>query len=91
MFLIPPSPRLRRFHVHWLNFLFISATIVRGSLKYQNKLAFQISLCHRSKIIVNQNEWKFTQSGGGGNSAEYMQEWETTIRNNFLFKVGWNV
>ena len=22
MFLIPPSPRLRRFHVHWLNFLF---------------------------------------------------------------------
>ena len=24
MFLIPPSPRLRRFHVHWLNFLFIS-------------------------------------------------------------------
>ena len=31
----------------------------RRSLKYQNKMSFQISLCHRSKImiIVNQNEW----------------------------------
>ena len=29
----------------------------RGSLTYQNKMSFQISLCHRSKIIVDQNEW----------------------------------
>ena len=27
-------------------------------------MSFQILLCHRSKIIVNQNEWKFTQIGG---------------------------
>ena len=25
--------------------------------KYQNEMSFQISLCHRSKIIMNQNEW----------------------------------
>ena len=35
-------------------------------LKILNKMSFQISLCHRSKIIVNQTEWKFTQRGGGG-------------------------
>ena len=35
-------------------------------LKIQNKMSFQISLCHRSKIIVNQTEWKFTQRGEGG-------------------------
>ena len=28
-------------------------------------MSFQISLCHCSKIIVNQTEWKFTQRGGG--------------------------
>ena len=28
-------------------------------------MSFQISLCHRSKIIVNQNEWKFTHTGEG--------------------------
>ena len=33
---------------------------------YQNKISFQISLCDRSKIIVNQTEWKFTQIGGRG-------------------------
>ena len=30
----------------------------------KNKLSFQISLCRRSKIIVNQTEWKFAQRGG---------------------------
>ena len=35
-------------------------------LKILNKMSFQISLCHRSKIIVNQTEWKFTQRGGEG-------------------------
>ena len=41
----------------------------RRSLKYQNKMSSQISLCHPSKIIVNQDEWKFTQrSGEGGDS-----------------------
>ena len=29
-------------------------------------MLFKISLCHRSKIIVNQTELKFTQRGGGG-------------------------
>ena len=29
-------------------------------------MSFQISLCHRSKIILNQTEWKFTQKGGAG-------------------------
>ena len=29
----------------------------KWSLKYQNKMSFQISLCDRSKIIINQNEW----------------------------------
>ena len=29
-------------------------------------MSFQIAVCHRSKIIVNQNEWLFTQMGGGG-------------------------
>ena len=38
----------------------------RRSLKYQNKMSFQISLCRRAKIIVNQNEWKLTQMGRGG-------------------------
>ena len=38
----------------------------RRSLKYQNKMSFQISLFHRAKIVVNQNEWKFIQGGGGG-------------------------
>ena len=33
-------------------------------LKILNKMSFQISLCHRSKIIVNQTEWKFTERGG---------------------------
>ena len=28
-------------------------------------MSFQISLCHRAKIIVNQNEWKLTQMGRG--------------------------
>ena len=36
------------------------------SLKYQNKISFQISLCHRVKIIVNQNELELTQMGVGG-------------------------
>ena len=40
----------------------------KRSLKYQNKISFQISLCDRSKIIVNQTEWKFTQRAGRGNS-----------------------
>ena len=35
-------------------------------LKILNKMSFQISLCHRSKIIVNQTEWKFIQIGGEG-------------------------
>ena len=44
----------------------------KRSLKYQNKMSFQISLCDRSKIIVNQTEWKFTQRGGwGGNSEQF--------------------
>ena len=34
-------------------------------LKILKKSSFQFSLCHRSKIIVNQTEWKFTQRGGG--------------------------
>ena len=34
-------------------------------LKILNKMSFQISLCHRSKIIVNQTEWKFTRGGEG--------------------------
>ena len=38
----------------------------KRSLKYQNKMSFQISPCDRSKIIVNQTEWKFTQRGGEG-------------------------
>ena len=38
----------------------------KRSLKYQNKKSFQISLCDRSKITVNQTEWKFTQRRGGG-------------------------
>ena len=29
-------------------------------------MAFQISFCHRSRNIVNQNEWYFTRMGGGG-------------------------
>ena len=32
----------------------------------KNKMSFQISLCRRSKIIVNQTEWKFAQRGGWG-------------------------
>ena len=28
-------------------------------------MSFQISLCDRSKIIVNKTEWKFTQKAGG--------------------------
>ena len=28
-------------------------------------MSFQISLCHRSKNIVNQTEWKFAQRKGG--------------------------
>ena len=27
-------------------------------------MSFQISLCARSKIIVNETEWKITQRGG---------------------------
>ena len=38
----------------------------KRTLKYQNKMSFQISLCHRSKIIVNQTEWEFTQRRGEG-------------------------
>ena len=36
-------------------------------------MSFQISLSDRSKIIVNQTEWKFTQGGGGGggNSKQF--------------------
>ena len=29
-------------------------------------MSFQISLCDRSKIIVNQTEWKFSQRRVGG-------------------------
>ena len=32
----------------------------------KNEMSFQISLCRRSKIIVNQTEWKFAQRGGWG-------------------------
>ena len=32
-------------------------------------MSLQISLCLRSKIIVNQNELKFIQSGGGGKNS----------------------
>ena len=38
----------------------------RRNLKYQNKMSFQISLCHRAKIIVSENEWKLTQMGRWG-------------------------
>ena len=77
-------------------------------------MLFQISLCDRSKIIVNQTEWKFTQRGGGGgkggilNSSSLLKKLKVTRKilselqnkrknekenkkNNFLFKVGWNV
>ena len=29
-------------------------------------MSFQISVCDRLKIIVNQTEWKLTQRGAGG-------------------------
>ena len=29
-------------------------------------MSFQISLCHRAKIIVSENEWKLTQMGRWG-------------------------
>ena len=38
----------------------------KRSLKYQNKMSFQISLCDRSKNIVNQTEWKVHSKRGGG-------------------------
>ena len=46
-------------------------------------MSFQISLCDRSKIIVNQTEWKFTQRGGGGkggilNSSSLLKKLKVT-------------
>ena len=44
----------------------ISGYREKRSLKYQNKMSFQISLCDRSKNIVNQTEWKVHSKRGGG-------------------------
>ena len=69
----------------------------RRSLKYQNKMSFQISLCH------------FALGVGGGDSLQFQfarkskvttKYWancriharmRNNIKNNFLFKVGWKV
>ena len=38
----------------------------KRSLEYQNKMSFQISLCDRSRIIVNQTDESSLKEGGGG-------------------------
>ena len=54
MFLIPPSPHLRRFHVHWWNFLFISATIVNEAIML---IIAHSNVIYPQKIGLLQKEW----------------------------------
>ena len=54
MFLIPPSPHLRRFHVQWWNFLFISATIVNEAIML---IIAHSNVIYPQKIGLLQKEW----------------------------------